>query len=71
MNNKKNISQIAKEFRAYPGNMTRTLDKFISLGLLKKEEKEGKKTGWYALTPPKKMTWLNTGDGEEEPVISN
>jgi len=49
-NNKNNISQIAKEFKAYPGNMTRTLDNFISLGLLKKEEKEGKKEVKISLT---------------------
>lgn len=36
-----------------------------SFNLMKQAEKEGKKTGWYALTPPEKMTWLKKESPDE------
>ncbi len=35
-----------------------------SFSLMKQAEKEGKKTGWYAITPPEKMTWLNSEEND-------
>lgn len=37
-----------------------------SFNLIKQAEKEGKNTGWYALTPPEKMTWNDKSNQKEQ-----